>query len=366
MWLSELNFHQFRNLQQQVITPVRGVNFIVGKNGSGKSSILEGIYYLARGRSFRATQVNKIISHEHDHFVLFGKLNQEDKEVNRIGIKRDVAGGLEVKVDGESVKSLSSLASCVAVQIVTPDSFNLFFGGPKVRRQFIDFGLFHVEHSFHQLWLTYTKLLKSRNALLKQRVINKEQYEYWDNALADTGEQLTQLRKQYMDSLFEQLSQCFEQIISKANFLEEIDFSFYQGWNKELSLKDVLNANFERDLKYGFTQSGPHKADLKIQSRGLAIQDTLSRGQLKLLLYILKVVQSKYIYSCTARDTILLFDDLPSEVDDDNKNLLADLMKYSASQVFVTCIDQTQVADIQTKFSVNNAMFHVEHGQIRG
>ena len=147
MSLSHLSLNNFRNIEALTLEPVNGINIIYGENGSGKTSLLEAIYFLSHGKSFRTAKHKNIIQHQQDKFVIHGRKALHDLSIP-IGISKNQAGETSLKIQGKTSRKISELAQLVPVQVITPESYSLFFGGPKERRKFLDLGLFHVEHDF--------------------------------------------------------------------------------------------------------------------------------------------------------------------------------------------------------------------------
>ena len=187
----------FRNLVQGKYDFSSDRIFIVGNNGSGKSSVLESIFYLAHGKSFRTTKVENLLNHSAEIFVVSAS---DDKDI-RLGISRNFSSGETViKIDEVKYSRLSELARNIAVQIVTPESFKLFFGGPKERRKFVDLGVFHVEHSYSKIWKEFSRILKQRNACLRSNV-DSTTLSYWSSKFAESSIDISKLRETYLDSL---------------------------------------------------------------------------------------------------------------------------------------------------------------------
>ncbi len=361
MALTSLHLHDFRNIKQAQLDFHPGWNLIYVANGSGKTSLLEAIYLLAHGRSFRTGKPYKVIRHEQAQYTLFARVDWSMQQI-ALGMQRDRQGDWQVRLNGEAVQRLADCASLLPVQLLQPESFRLFFGGPKERRQFFDLGLFHVEPSFYDTWLRFHKVLKQRNALLKSRQAYGSQYQYWDQQYVELAVQLQQLRQQYLQTLSSVLLTLTADVPSLAGLQLELAPGWQVRSGEAAELWQQLQDSFSSDLKAGYSQLGPQKADLRLKVDGEYVDDLLSRGQLKVLLFALKVAQSNVIAQRGHKQPLLLIDDLASELDDQSKRQIFKFLAQLQSQVFITAIEPDQILPHLTQ---DAALFHVEHGQIK-
>ncbi|WP_423187972.1 DNA replication/repair protein RecF [Alishewanella sp. d11] len=361
MSLVSLQLKQFRNFSELQFQANAAFNLIVGENGSGKTSLLEAIYYLAHGRSFRTNKHQRLIQYEHESFVLHAKLKHADQTYS-IGLQRDSQAELLLRLNASSNCKLADFAALLPVQLMTPDSFRLFFGGPKERRQFFDMGVFHVEQRFYPIWQQFSRVLKQRNALLKQSRRYDQQFEFWDQQFVALAWQLQSLRQAYV----EQLNTAYSELTSDNNLLADISIQLQAGWPDKVQQPEellvFLEQNFQQDLRQGFTLYGPQKADLKLRKLGLTVEEVLSRGQLKVLLFALKVAQNNVIGCSGKKLPLLLIDDLASELDAGSTQTVFNYLTNINSQVFITAINADQVSPYIP--AASRQMFHVEHGQI--
>ena len=248
------------------------------------------------------------------------------------------------------------------VQVITPESYSLFFGGPKERRKFLDLGLFHVEHEFFFLWQSFNKVLKQRNALLKSKPKNYfDQIKFWDKEFVRLAEQINKLRIAYITRFKHQF---FDKMCAELTLIRDLEISFNTGWKESESLSDALEQSFERDARQGFTSKGPHKADFSFSVAGSSVENVFSRGQLKLLLYALKVTQNSLIESETDKQSILLIDDLPSELSEDTKEKVGQLLTHCSSQIFISSILSESISAVVEPMKRELKMFHVKHGNL--
>lgn len=354
--LHKLQIQHFRNLSQSEIFPAGGMNLLLGQNGSGKSSVLEAIHYLSLGRSFRTHLTNRVIMQGEKAFTLFAQLEQDEQQIN-LGLQKDRHGDTQLKIGGKTADKLSQLASLLPLQLIHPEGYNLLTGGPQQRRAFVDWGVFHVEQAFFPLWGKVRRLLKQRNALLRQSV-NYAPLAYWDQQLAESSEALSVFRQQYCLALLPLLQQICQELLPEYTF----QATFYAGWQQESVLNQLLQEGFERDRQLGHTAIGPHRADLRLRAEGVPVQDLLSRGQLKLLVCALRLAQGLYLRQHSAKTSLFLIDDFASELDAQKRYVLAKRLQQCESQVFITAIDQQPLQEMMQEFDCR--LFHVKQGNI--
>jgi len=357
MHLSQLDIFQVRNLKNIRTSCHPQANIIFGANGSGKTSFLESIYLLGRGRSFRHRDLRVVVNNDSDELVVSGRLlRDQTSTVHQLGIKRTPKGLFEARLDGKSLQTAAQLVSELPLQLIDAHSFMLLEGGPLQRRQFLDWGVFHVEHDYSNLWRRFQKTLKQRNQLLRHGRIDEDLLRTWTAELIPLCEQITQFRRQYLSALSGQLNQA----ISAFEGLGEVSLEYYCGWDEERSLADVYIADQARDIGTKTTSHGAHRADIRIKVDGQAAADHLSRGQTKLLVYALKLAQASHYREHTGESCLFLLDDLPAELDYQHRGQVISYLNDLGCQYFITGVDKKDFEDlVQT---VPHQMFHMEHG----
>lgn len=357
MSIVKLTTNNFRNLDNVTTNFHQEFNFFIGENGSGKSSLLESIFFLGHGKSFRTAKVDNVVLFDQNSFVV----SVLDNNNKRFGLLRNIASGAtEIKIDGVRHHKFSELAQNIAVQIITPESFKIFFGGPRERRRFVDLGMFHVKHTFSEQWKEFTQVLKQRNACLKNK-IRDQQFSYWTELFCDSCTHIAKLRKDYLQDLKEELDKWL--CILLPEFKDDISVTYLQGWNSKKSLLEILNQNFDREFEKGHSLFGAQRYDVRFQYKGLAIENLLSRGQQKLFLLALTFAQAKLIEQVKRVKPILLIDDIGAELDKYSRAAFYQSINELNCQLFITAIDTQALEPIIPKDN-NYYMFHVEHGKI--
>jgi len=354
--ISNLIINHFRNIITANINTAPRVNIFYGQNGAGKTSLLECIYYLGLGRSFRTNHSSHIISRDAERFSVFAHLNKNNQKIP-MGIERARTGECNIKINAENIGAVSELAKYLPLQLMSTISYRFFFNGPKIRRQFLDWMLFHVEQSFFSYWQSFQRILKQRNASIKAK-LPLDQITLWDSEFISTANEIDCLRRDTLTEFEPIFMELLQQLLPKY----DIQISYQRGWKRDVDLRTLLQQGLQRDLQMGFTQTGPQRADLRLLIEGIPAQDVLSQGQQKLSLYAFHLAQGLLLKKKTQQGPIFLIDDITSELDHGKRDCIAQVLQEIDSQIFITAVhldDLGKISKLQ-----DASMFHVEHGTI--
>jgi len=341
-----------RNLVPGKLSPHPRLNLLVGANAAGKTSLLEAIHLLGTGKSFRTNRLEKVLQHGCDRLTVFGRHQSEAGE-QTLGYQRDGASH-EIHINGVRTEKLAVLAQALPLQVISPDTHFSFLKHAKYRRASVDWGLFHVEQDFYEIWSHYQRLLKQRNAALK---LGDTNLAIWDEPLAASGEEIHYRRKRYLERLQASVDRLRENLLPG----EEVRLRLRSGWRQGQPLAQVLAEDRTRDLEQGFTHSGAHRADLEWQLSGQDARQEASQGQWKLLTLVLRLAQLEDFVDQTKRDCILLLDDLPAELDPKRRERVMLLLASLPLQLFATTTELTHLVNEAWK---DHVVFHVERGKI--
>ena len=354
MQITRLDVRNLRRLSDISITPGPGVNWVLGDNGSGKTSLLEAIHLLAYGRSFRGRVRDGLVRSQCPALEIYAEWQEAvPASQRRIGLRHS-GQQWEGRLDGQTVSQLGELCAALAVVTFEPGSHALVSGGGEPRRRYLDWGLFHVEPEFLLLWRRYARALKQRNSLLKQR-IRDQQLDGWDHELAEAGEPITRLREAYLGRLQAHLAPLSGEL---APLLGDVAVDFLPGWRREeVSLADALLLARERDLQAGFTTLGPHRADWRVRHQAMPNGEALSRGQAKLTALACTLAQAELHAERCGQWPVVLLDDLASELDQAHQQRVLRRLETQPTQVFVT---GTQPPSAWSITGGETTLFHVE------
>jgi DNA replication and repair protein RecF len=436
--LSRLYINSFRNISEITIEELATVNVVLGPNGAGKTSLFEAIFTLAHGRSFRrfGGKRDSLVSLSAEQLIVYGEaigVKQErlsmreagvaDDKVNnlswvrhKIGLSKSRVGETRIKRNGAAVKRLSEITELLPIIAINADTFDLLSGPPQERRSFLDWSVFHVEHSYKDDVRAFARALAQRNALLRssaregavdqtkesarlspKRLFSaektvKSELAIWTDALAHAGERLDFQRRE----VFRLLNREFKKV-SSAIGLESfsLSLSYRRGWDAKSDLVSALCGSEEVDAARGFTSVGPHRCDIQITieidgQRRLA-RDVMSRGQLKLTIFALKLSQLSLlqggienegrhgqggekesrdlIRGGESRGCLLLLDDVAAELDPKKLQALGAIISaLKGVQVFVNGTTEILLSSFLAPFEARSLQikkFHVEHGCLR-
>lgn len=355
MALISLAIRDFRNIAAAELDFSPQLNLITGQNGSGKTSLLEALFFLGRAQSFRTTHTANLIREGADSLLVAGRLKDLTGAEVPVGIERDKASA-RVRMAGRPVRHLSELVGHFPFQLLNPDSHQLLEGGPRHRRRFLDWGVFHVEPGFFATWQRYSRTLRQRNAALRAGAPT-QQIQLWDPELSAATELLDSQRQRYLEKLIPVLGDYLGLLTDTPS----IEWEYRPGWSRKQSYSEALNGSLEGDRRQGFTRVGPHRADLLPTLDSYPAQERVSRGQQKQIVVALMLAQAQVYRQQQGKACLFLIDDLASELDSAHRDrVLGQLYKLQA-QVFLTAIDG---AVIDTGIWPEHQQFHVEHGGI--
>jgi len=357
-----LEISYFRNLESVTVDLGPGLNFFYGENGAGKTAVLEAAHLLGRGRSFRTHRARTLIQHDADSLVVRAAISDEHRGALTLAISKDLSGHTELRVNGLAERRLSEAARLIPLQVMLPDISELVFGGPQLRRQWLDWGVFHVKPEYLRSLRDYLRVLKQRNAALKVGDGASSEIHAWTEQLVVAADAVDQQRDAYLD----EFKPSFMDSVARLAPELEVQLLYRRGWPDGESLDKVLGEWGPREVKSGATQAGPHRADIELRvgsanasSKASAV---LSRGQGKAVASALKVSQARYLAESDHRGSVFLIDDAGAELDAGHSSLFFGMLNEMGCQILAT---STQRPAGENQFADGRInVFHVEHGTV--
>ncbi len=349
MPLLSVSCTDFRCLGAVEFEPHPQFSLIYGANASGKTSLLEAVAYLGRGRSFRGAATRDLIRHGAKEFVLFGEV-AGDAVQHRLGV-RNGPDGLELSLDGDRNGGTASLASALPLQVIDPEVHELVGGSPDQRRRFMDWMTFHVEHSYLTAWRRFRRALKQRNAILRS---GKGGLDSWDKEFVELAVAVDQARSSVLEKAVPVLEEAAAALLEAP-----VTFEYQRGWGDDRTLADALKESRSRDQQTGSSNTGPHRSDLKLRMDDRLAKRLVSRGQQKLLACAMVLGSMEVVARALGRPPLLLLDDPAAELDSRALGRLMAAVGAGGGQVIATALTQDAVPTPQA-----HALFHVEHGHL--
>lgn len=357
MSLTRLSLQNVRNIQSANLELHDKLNMFVGENGSGKTSLLEAVYFLSTGRSFRTQQLLPLVQRSEGHCTVFGEVSSGTRR-SRLGVKRSLQGASEYRLDGKSVNRSAILAKELPLLVLGPETVDLLLGSPDKRRSFLNWGVFHVEHDFSSLWVAANRCLKQRNELLRKQSKDSSELRIWTEKLVALSTDIHDSRERY----FQAFSAVFTEISRFLSGHEQVKCDYYAGWDISRGLAAEIENQLSSDLKRGFSQRGFHRADVRVQIEGINVAKICSRGELKLFAWALLISQGVLLGKKMPENDSLVYlvDDLTAELDTEHRTKLCQLLTSNKGQILVTGIDEKIVK--ASWGDTSGKVFHVERG----
>ncbi len=369
--IRELAIHQVRNLKHARLS-LDKYNLFVGDNGSGKTSLLESIFLLSRGKSFRHHQPKHYIHHQYDSCTVWAHLDTEHDSYTLALQKHQDATTL-LRLDGTPISTQSTLTLRLPVLVIDPSSMALLEEGSNSRRQLLDWLCFHGEAGFYPTWLEYNRLLKQRNALLKSTHA-KHTIHAWDAQLSTAAHRLHDYRQAVFERWRTHLDNSIETLLPQYH--AQLTIAYQAGFDTKRSLADILAERLEADIELGYTRIGAHRADIAVgikltptdgQRRHEHAINVLSRGEKKLLITALRLSQLPLVCHAQAPSQSLpavLIDDIDAELDAHAIEILITQLTRLPCQLFITSLNLETAKRLQDKMPNATKLFLLTHGTI--
>jgi len=327
MSFSKIHLNNFRSFKSSSFNLGKN-NLILGKNGAGKSSFLEAIFFILSKKSFRTSSLNAMVNFESSFFKVDAILNEE-----KFSFTKDLSSSIK-SIEGNFQNNFLPL-------ILNNFSLNLLEAPKENRRSFIDYLMFHVEHDYKTNHLKFKKALAQRNRALKKS--SSSELKSWTKVFIDLSQKLTKLKLEFIDSFLKSFP-TFVDTLSIPKGLKDkfksISITYDKGWKDNLLAE--LRESFVKDQARGFTSLGPQTSDLSVKINKQDSGNILSRGEQKLLILLIYLFFIKTYNDLRPNKTIFLLDDLPSELDEKNLDLALNLLQSADCQLFITSLENLE------------------------
>ena len=366
MILNELSFKNFRNLKDGSLKTSPNINVIYGKNGQGKTNLLECIWMFNGLRSFRGAKDRELIKDGETSAIIsadfFSQEREQNARLNITALKR------EAEINGVKKKSASALIGVCSSVVFSPEHLTMIKNGPGERRKFIDSAICRYKTRYANIYMRFNKILSQRNALLRSVSQNggENMLEPWDLSLASWGAALVFERFSYLKLLRESSYPLYRGISSgEEELVLNYKSSFEASENdsvSEIEKKLVMRLEKSRkeDINYRFTTIGPHRDDIEILINGKSARTYGSQGQQRSAVIALKLSEADILQRENDEKPLIILDDVLSELDVERQKFL--LNKTLERQVFISCCDRSAVEylDCGRIFFVNNGEIKAE------
>ncbi|MGM8910944.1 DNA replication/repair protein RecF [Psychrobacter sp. 1U1] len=399
--IERLQVSYLRNLSQVDLSSA-ACNVIIGVNGSGKTSLLEAIFLLSRGKSFRHHQPKRYIQHHKDSATVHARLTDN----STLAIQKQADATTLLRLNQTTVYNQSILTEQLPTLLIDPSTMDMLEQGSASRRQLLDWLVFHMKQGFHSQWVAYQRLLKQRNSLLKKTNhlshVQLAELRSWDKGLGNHAALIHHYREQVFTEWQPYFAKSIAQLLPA--YADQLSLSYNAGYDTSVGLDVQLNERLEQDLQLGYTRIGNHRADIHVHWRSsdstgakssdkevdVALRDelnhklpilkeqaanVLSRGEKKLLITALRLSQLPLLLNNevvtklsnsdiqTRMTPVVLLDDITAELDSRAIKILLTTLARLPCQVFMTSLTDDVVPLVKELWS-NPRTFHVKHGQI--
>ena len=326
-------------------------NVFFGENGSGKTSVLEGLYFLSAAKSFRSHVTKRVIQDAEQAVFVYGEGEKSGMPFS-VGIQKTTSSDVQMKINGDDIREVAAMARFLPVIVSGPDLPELT-NDISARIKWMDWGLFHVKQFYIDLWRKMKHIHAQRNAALKNRAFLGS-LEYLDFLWVEASEQIARDRAQYINDI--------NQLCLSHNYLglHQLSMDFCRGWEGDLKMK--LIECRAKELSCGYSLYGVHRCDLKILFDSFDARHFLSRGQKKKVDFQLKLAQGVNLAFDGGIKSIFLLDDIASEYDEISLNLVIEQLFKNGFQVFLSGVDRSIFDRLLENYP--HKMFHVKHGKV--
>ena len=356
MKISNLRLVNFRNYEQLNVDFSDNLNIIYGNNGTGKSNLIEAIYLLSLTKSFRTLDDKNLIKKDASVALIKGFI---DENVYFMELSKD---GKKIFVDNKKITKISDYISKINIILFNPLDTKIITDSPNSRRKMLNIEISQINSEYVNLISTYNKVLKHRNAYLKELMINgnasKEYLNILTNKLIDIGLQIHKIRQNYIDLINENLTKIYKNIFDYGSLLIKYD-SVFNGKSRE-DIEEMYQKYYRKEINYGKTFFGIHHDDIEFLLDNYNIREYGSIGQQKNAMISFKLAELIIIKKINGTYPILILDDLFSELDNSKINNIINMLNREV-QTFITT---TNIENVDKMLLKGSNIYFANNGSI--
>lgn len=362
MYLDTLTIAGYKNLEQINITLSPSLNCMVGANGSGKTNLLDAVFYLSMTKSAVTPLDLTCVNFDSEFFIVKGSYRILDNQHEQITASYDRRAGKNIMRSGKRYERLSEHIGRLPVVMVCPQDVALVAESANERRRFLNLFISQIDPTYLNLMVRYNTLLDSRNKLLKSPDKQIEVIDILSEQLAEKGDSISLLRAQLIEEFAPMVASLYAQISGRKEVVE----LHYCSQLTQKPMMELLKDNLSRDMIIGHTSVGVHRDDISLLMGGYPIRNNGSQGQQKSLLIALKLAQAQIIAQRLGRKAILLLDDVFDKLDMSRvENLVEVVATEQFGQIFITDSNKVRLETIVRRFADHYKMFEIEAGGVR-
>ncbi len=355
--VEKLHVHRFRNLSNQYLEPNKNINLLLGKNAQGKTNFIEALYYLGHNRSFKTKRTKDIIPFDGDLLQISAIIDDVKVLLKKTKIRS------EITVNQIKAQNNSQLSQLLPTQIISPDRGFIVGGTPKLKRSYLDWGVFHIKPNLLETYKSYNKTLKNINLLLAKN--STKELEYWMSKLTHLSLDISKARFEYTQAL----NNTIANVVKSKKFdvfqqAGDLTMKFQNGWARGVdplnydSVFDYLSKNTQSFVRLKHLGCGPHKANIEYYLNNKT-ENHLSRGEQKTLSLVYWMMQVLLLVEKNIKPVVLI-DDISSELDHYKINQTLQFLSSLDVQIFITDIGNTPLNLPQE----NSTTFQIKDGVI--
>lgn len=359
MNLEQLHILNFKNISERNFNFTKKINCFVGKNGQGKTNLLDAIYYLANGKSYFNPVATQNIRHQEDFFVLEGHFNKTNKK-EQIVCSLQKGQKKVMKRNGKAYTKFSEHVGLIPLVMISPSDQDLISEGSDTRRKFIDLVISQQDSLYlHQL-IQYQKVLVQRNALLKHfaqhHYFDQDTLAVYNHQLSELGKEIHMKRTVFIKDFLPIFKKHHQEITNKSEEVELI----YESQLHQKTLNQLFDEALSKDRALQYTTVGTHRDDLLFEINGFPIKKYGSQGQQKSLLIALRLAQFDFIKNQSGVAPILLFDDIFDKLDAERVQQIVNMVnKETFGQLFITDTHEERTEQIVKTTQLDYEIFKI-------